>query len=941
MNHKDAFFTLLLFIGTQLTSYAHSPDKIILSGTVRDIHTRESLPYATVQIKGAGSYTTIADEEGAFKITGIAPGEYELIISYTGYSKKQEHLTLEKNFFLAAGLRSDNRLHEVIITATESSGPVASSKIDRAAMSHLQPTSFTDLLELLPGGISKDPDMGSANAISLRETGPTDANGNTNNDPDYAIASLGALFIVDGAPINTDANLQYTPLSNTFSSTSSHSAENKRNMTNRGVDMRSLSTDDIESVEIIRGIPSAEYGNLTSGMVNIKKIRKATPLTARLKADGYSKLVSVGKGTLVPGRQELVVNIDGGYLNSKTDPTNNLENYQRINVSVRLTWNRIRERWTMKWAPAFDYTGSFDNSKQDPDLNFGRIDAYKSVYNRSAFTNNMEWRFPKLDFLKLVELNSSVSLQTDRLEQTRLVSPQRYGLAPTSTEAGEHDARLIFSEYVADYLSDGKPFNTYIKLKGEWNFRPAGIRNHIKIGGQWDYTKNFGRGQVYDLSRPLSAAGDWSSRPRAYRDIPGLQNLSFFLEDHITAKLGAHTLEALAGIRTHSLPRLDKAYFLHGKIYPDPRFNAQWIFPAVRIREHDLLFTLAGGIGWTTKMPTLNYLYPDKRYNDINQLAYYDDKNPVQNSRFTVLSYIQDQTNYDLEPARNKKWEVRTDISYNGNRLSVSYFHEIMTSGFRYSNRYAPYSYKDYDESRISGSGLTGPPSLENIPYTEKKKLDYYKRAENGSRLEKQGIEFQFMSRRIRPLRTAVHVSGAWFRSVYMNSQPMYVAVSDVVDEVTVQDNYIGLYRWNDGQINHRLSSNLMLDTQIPEWGFIFTSSLQCVWYAKRKLQWKDGTPVSYLDAEDGRLHPYTEEAANDAILRHLLIFYHEDLFREMKIPVALYVNFKATKKIGKHLRLSFFVNRLLDYTPDYSSNGFIIRRNEDPYFGMELNLAL
>ncbi len=35
--------------------------------------------------------------------------------------------------------------------------------------------------------------------------------------------------------------------------------------------MRSISTDDIESVEVVRGIPSAEYGNLTSGMINYKE----------------------------------------------------------------------------------------------------------------------------------------------------------------------------------------------------------------------------------------------------------------------------------------------------------------------------------------------------------------------------------------------------------------------------------------------------------------------------------------------------------------------------------------------------------------------------------------------------------------------------------------------------------------------------------------------
>ena len=37
--------------------------------------------------------------------------------------------------------------------------------------------------------------------------------------------------------------------------------DRKRSTVNRGVDMRSISTDGIEQVEIIRGIPSVEYEN--------------------------------------------------------------------------------------------------------------------------------------------------------------------------------------------------------------------------------------------------------------------------------------------------------------------------------------------------------------------------------------------------------------------------------------------------------------------------------------------------------------------------------------------------------------------------------------------------------------------------------------------------------------------------------------------------------
>lgn len=136
--------------------------------------------------------------------------------------------------------------------------------------------------------------------------------------------------MVDGVPISTDANMQYSPLSDTQSSTSTSSTENNRNITNRGVDMRSISTDDIETVEVVRGIPSVEYGNLTSGLVNIKKIRRAIPLTARFKADGYSKLFSVGKGLALNEAGNSIVNVDLGYMDSKIDPTDNFESYKRV-----------------------------------------------------------------------------------------------------------------------------------------------------------------------------------------------------------------------------------------------------------------------------------------------------------------------------------------------------------------------------------------------------------------------------------------------------------------------------------------------------------------------------------------------------------------------------------------------------------------------------------
>ena len=824
-------------------------------------------------------------------------------------------------------------LHEVVVTAKESQGAVTASRIDRSAMEFLQPTSLSDLMQLLPGGQQKDPDLSAANTIGLRETGTMDAQGNSSVNNNYAISSLGTLFVVDGNPLSTDANMQYTPLSSTQSTTTTSSTENNLNTTNRGVDMRSISTDDVESVEVVRGIPSVEYGNLTSGMVKINKIRRSTPFTARFKADGYSKLLSLGKGLKLS--HTTLLNIDAGMLDAKPDPTNNLQKYRRGNGSLRLTLNTD----ALRYSAAVDYTGSFDNSKSDPDINYGRIDEYKSTYNKIAITNNISWRPAAKGLFKSIDINTLITQQFDRLTQRRLVAPQRYGIVPTTSEEGVHDAALIFSEYEASFLSDGKPFTAYAKAKANFALTTGALTSNLLAGADWNYAKNFGRGQVYDLSRPLSVSG-WGSRPRKFSDIPALSQVSAFIEYNGKAELASHRIELQAGLRTNSLTGLDSRYAMKGHIYLDPRANLKWSLPAWEWAGHRIALSFAGGVGKTSKMPTLNYLYPDKHYNDITELGYYDPNHPQDYSRFVVRSYIQDPTNYNIRPASNIKKELRMDFSFGDNTISVDYFRENMSSGFRYMAVYGVYDYNDYDETAIDSRSLTGKPSLEGLPYTAKRKLDGYTRADNGTRIDKEGIEFQFTSARIRPLRTRVNINGAWFKTRYSNSLPMFVSVADVVDGSAVSDRYVGLYDWNDGDWNETLSTNLMFDTQIPEWGLIFATSVQCSWFVKTQDMPKNGRPTAYLDAADGALHEYTDASAADPVLSRLIKTYNDDAFRQFTVPFAMSVNLKATKTIGKFLRLSMFANKIIDYTPDYYSNGYKIRRNVSPYFGVEANLT-
>ncbi len=923
------FYLLLIIL------YCHNITSQNISISLKDSGSGLGVSDAVINFinKNNTPFIIITDENGEAR-TKIKNDTYKLYITHLSYSSVVYEVQITGDYLLEYKLEpKPNRLKEVVITASESKGLGSVSKIGRDAMQHLQPTSFNDLMELLPGGISKDPDMTSVNSISLRETGPLSATGAKSNNADYATNSLGTLFIIDGAPVITDANLQYTTIN------SSVSAENARNTTNKGVDMRSISTDDIETVAIIRGIPSAEYGNLTSGVIDIKKIRRATELTLRWKEDEKSTLLSLGKGFRLNSDNH-ILNLNTGFLNACSDPRNRLENYKRINAALRYTYSTDLGENRFIWTPGIDFSGSFDDYKTDPDLDYGNIDKYKSTFRRLIINSGFDIS-NKSRLIRKTNINIGVNSQFDKLERSKLVSPQRAAIAPSSTEPGEYDAHLIFSEYVSEFTVDGKPFSAFIRANT--TLKPSFLteRNSIKAGYEWSYTKNYGQGQIYDLSRPLTASG-WGNRPRTYKSIPGLQTQSFYIQDNLKYAIEKQLVEIEAGLRGESIPGLDKRFTMSGKVYIDPRFNARWKYETQTEKNRILSFAISAGYGRNTKMPTLNYLYPDPSYCDIIQLGYYNTINPQEYSRYNIISYKQDATNYELQPARNIKSEIRADIEYAGHRFWISVFSENLNSGFRYSNTYSPYTFKKYDVSTINGNSLTSKPELSSLNYELSKKLYGYQYVENGSKQLKKGIEIELDIKRIKPIYTAIRISGAWFKSTYQNSRPMFNAISSVIDNVSISDNYVGLYNWNDGRENEQLSTSILLDTQVPSLGLIFSTSVQSMWFISTQRLYQNGIPESYISVEDGLLHTYNDKAVEDNYLLQYLVYnINESSFNKYKIPPAVYLNLKITKKIGEKLLLSFFSNRLFDYTPDFTRNGVLIRRNVSPYFGFEMSLKI
>ena len=161
---------------------------------------------------------------------------------------------------------------------------------------------------------------------------------------------------MDGIPMSNDAGMTYnsgTTVGNNIS-------------LNRGVDMRTMPTDEIASVEIQQGIPSVEYGDLTSGLIKIKRKEGGRNLEARFKADLGSQLLYVGKGFEWGAPADLLtMNVGANYLDARADPRNTRQNYRRMTGSWRMKkrWETASDyRYTL--GGSIDYIRSADDAKQ-------------------------------------------------------------------------------------------------------------------------------------------------------------------------------------------------------------------------------------------------------------------------------------------------------------------------------------------------------------------------------------------------------------------------------------------------------------------------------------------------------------------------------------------------------------------------------------------------
>ncbi|MBQ0090839.1 MAG: TonB-dependent receptor, partial [Prevotellaceae bacterium] len=574
------------------------------TGKVINRISSKPIEMATVRIPSLGLWA-ITDRNGKFSIPKLKAGKYSYEIRLLGYSTANGEVTIGDNTKEIV-IKMDEQslaLKNITVTAKEQkSGSV--SKIDMNAIQHLQPKSVEDLLQLVPGNVTKNPDLNSVGQAQIRELGSSSTN------------ALGTAVVVNGAPLSNDGNMQ--SLSTAKHGTTIYSYD-EQGTTGRGVDLRIISPDNIESMEVIRGIPSVEYGNLTSGAIVISTKSGYTPFEAKAKIDPNSKMFYLGKGFDLKNNNG-TFNLSADYSQSYNDIRERYKGYDRFTFGASYA-NKFMEHTkplTLK-IDANMFT-TLNSVKTDPQMK--EHERIKNENTGIRLNLEAKWR---LDMAWITNMSfnamANYTHQNDyRMQKVFLPT----GMTPISESyvSGEFESHFQEASYYSEYTIDGKPFDFYAQLKADKLFQITDkAYNTIKIGAEFRLNKNYGDGMMFDTKYPPEVSGNQSIRPRAYKDVPSLRQLVGFIEDKWFQPIGNMSFTIQAGARFTNM-FIEKEKALRGNIFSfEPRFNMELnILNSKNNKFFDNL-SISGGYGIASKMPPMLYLYPDKAYFDVTSLA--------------------------------------------------------------------------------------------------------------------------------------------------------------------------------------------------------------------------------------------------------------------------------------------------------------------------------
>ena len=907
---------IAFFISGLCSALFAQTDKATVEGVVRDSDGKP-LSFATVVIAELGTGVS-TDLEGKFRFTGTKGAEYTLNVSYLNHVDKEVKVKAGNPEPVVIVLEEQTyELAEVVVMADYKKTQGSTAVINQQALEHIQPTSVADVLSLIPGGLFRESSATGFNRISLRQSGSDD---NT---------SLGMAVVMDGIPQDNDGFRASIP------GLSTDEYSDRLGM-NRGIDLKTLSTDHIRKIEIVKGISSAKLGNLSSGVIQTTSKIGITPAQLRMKVDPLTKLIYLGKGFRIsPKMGYLHTGID--YTSVYDDRRDPMSKYSRLTGQV--TYNNSVDVGDKTLFLFFKLSEVYTlNQAKEDELTQDYNESFRNKYSRTGAS----FKAQMYDLGKIVdnvEFIASADYTYDLIDRNRLVQTGTPLPSPLATEEGESEGIYLPSTYYSPFQIENKPLSLLTQLNAESLFETRSFRHKVIYGLSWKRTKNYGEGVMVDMTRPPYPGNNEYVRPVPNRSIPALSVGAAYAEEQLKHSNRWFDFELNAGVRFTQMFNLDTKYTELRKLQVEPRINAALSFNIGLAGGKSLRNMFRFGFGQENKLPTLDYIYPNRVYKDMIVLNAYTRQDDPFNHLITYTK-IYDVTNNSLRPNRNTKYEAGWDVEYEGYSLSLTFFKEHSDRGFESVAEYSPVRYTRYVDP-IDGQPIVGRrPEKEDYvadPYATFVDMDIVR---NSMKVEKKGLEYLLRFPKIIPLSTTVEINGAYYDTRYSSGAPLQYHPAFRDDDRPQP--YVGIYRRQDITRQRIFNTNLWFNTNIPRYKMIFTTFFQFIWLNEEMRINGDEYPSAYFDT-DGRMH-----TVDDRILQSIkdghTVWRHYHIYKEdfsETLPVSLTVNFKVTKEFSRMIRASFFVNNILDINPLYKNRyNQNVRVWQKSFFGAEMTFS-
>ena len=906
---RQFLLMILLLVSADVMTAQQNRALFSISGNVVDAKTGEPVIGAAVNVEDTGIWA-ISDENGTFFLPDIRPGDYAVQFSCLGFVDKRLSFVVRKDIPNLTIKLDQNTLalNSVVVTAErDKEGMNTSLKFGANALNHLQMSNVTDISALLPGGKTVNPDLTKDNAVSLRSGGLAAGN-----------AAFGTALEVDGVRVGNNAS---------FGSMS-------------GTGTRNISTENVQSIEVITGVPSAEYGDLNSGMVRINTRKGLTPWNITFAVNPRTYQASASKGIdLMKNRG--VLNVSAEWTRATQKLSSPYTSYTRRGFSASYS-NTFKNVLKFEVGATGNIGGM--NTKNDPD-------AYKGTWSKMRdnvlrANTSLTWLLRK-SWITNLKLDASVNYNDNRSQDHAYGSSASMLPAVHSELAGYYLADRLPVSYFSDKVIDSKELDYAASLKYEW-FKKSGKRlSKLKAGVQWKANGNVGEGEYY--KDPSVAANGY--RPRPYSQYPFMHNVAAYIEEDYTFPIGKTSLQISAGLRLENLFVKDTDYKNVSSL--SPRFNAKW-----KISDN---LSIRGGWGVSEKLPSFYILYPVQKYRDIQTFGF---------SHGDSSSYVYYTQPYKMLFNENLKWQknynaefgieayfLRTSVSLVGffNKTKNPYTYQNIYTPFSYNIMSVPSGYTVPDNPEIRVDSQTGQVYMRGsneefwTPMATKvtdKTFFESQMPGNGDDIYRTGAELIVDFPEIAPIRTKFRLDANYAYAHYIDNTLnwTYRTGWSHTSLSNRSYQYVGIYANGgesgtyNGKESHSLNANLTAITHIPEARIIITCRLEMSLLSRfrnlSRYQGKeyaynvnaDGVesiggsiydsnnytairPVKYMD-ENGDVHDFTDKEASDPAFANLIIKSgNAYTFSQDGYGAYLSANLSVTKEIGDHVSLSFFAN--------------------------------